>query len=119
MFHCESKLSTLSVICGFNLHFKRFKVIYNGSLKLFVRMYCTHVCTYMVSILEGTIKKVWGFNAILYKDIELRKCTCKSILLKSILGRVNNDFWLFSKVETLKVLVIIVYLNTFSKLLNS
>jgi hypothetical protein len=44
----------------------------------------------MVSILEGTIKKVWGFNATLYKDIEFRKCT--SILLKSILGGAHNDF---------------------------
>ena len=53
---------------------------------LYVSMYCTHVCTYMVSFLEGTIKKVWDFNETLYKDRALRKCSCKPILLISILG---------------------------------
>ena len=71
IFHCESKLSTLSArtLSAFNLHFKRFlKLFIMVPLNcLYVSMYCTHVCTYMVSVLEGTIKKVWDFKATLYR----------------------------------------------------
>ena len=44
--------------------------------------------------LEGAIKKVWGFEATLFVDIELRKCKNKSILHIDIFVFVSPKLYL-------------------------